>query len=449
MVAIFAMALMVSCKTEKKVDYALLSGKITNPNGPMVVITKDRTKVKQINVAKDGTFKDTISNAKGYYTLSDGRESTPIYLENGFDINVTLDTKEFDETITYIGKGEKANNFLAQLFLDGEKLGSAKDLYALEEADFLKKVDAYKENAEKKLKELSGDFVALEKKALNYDYIVKLNQYEGYHKYLTKNKEFKVSDNFPDVLKGIDLNNEEDFKNYDSYKQLVSNAFFEKVNKEMTETKKSIQEVAVKNVKAMKDGAIKNSFVATLASLVRDGSEDSKKVYDAIMELSNDEALKTSLKKRMATLQNLAKGKASPTFENYENYKGGTSSLKDFKGKFVYVDVWATWCGPCKAEIPHLKKVEKQYHHKNIVFVSISVDKENQKEAWKTMIKDKNMGGVQLFADKDWKSDFVQGYGINGIPRFILIDPKGNIVSSDAPRPSDPKLIELFKENGI
>ncbi len=119
----------------------------------------------------------------------------------------------------------------------------------------------------------------------------------------------------------------------------------------------------------------------------------------------------------------------------------------------MYVDVWATWCGPCKREIPSLKKVEAQYHGKNIAFVSISVDDarrsgtlEKAHESWKKMVAEKELGGIQLFSDKAWQSDFVRGYKINGIPRFILIDPDGNIVTADAPRPSNPKLIELFNE---
>jgi len=144
-------------------------------------------------------------------------------------------------------------------------------------------------------------------------------------------------------------------------------------------------------------------------------------------------------------------GSPSPVFEDFENFKGGTTSLSDLKGKYVYVDVWATWCGPCKREIPSLKEVESKYHGKNIEFVSISIDDERRSgtpekahEAWKTMVADKELSGIQLFSDKAWQSDFVKGYQITGIPRFILIDPNGNVVSADAPRPSNPKLIELF-----
>jgi hypothetical protein len=65
------------------------------------------------------------------------------------------------------------------------------------------------------------------------------------------------------------------------------------------------------------------------------------------------------------------------------------------------------------------------------------------------MVKEKELGGIQLFADNDWKSDFVTGYKIKGIPRFILIDPNGNIVNASAPRPSSEKLIELFNQENI
>ena len=108
--------------------------------------------------------------------------------------------------------------------------------------------------------------------------------------------------------------------------------------------------------------------------------------------------------------------------------------------------MWATWCGPCLAEIPSLKKVEKTYHDKNIEFVSLSIDKKKDHDKWKKMVTEKELGGIQLIADNDSSSKFVQDYQIMGIPRFILIDPQGNIVNSNAPRPSDKKLITLFDE---
>lgn len=131
----------------------------------------------------------------------------------------------------------------------------------------------------------------------------------------------------------------------------------------------------------------------------------------------------------------------SPSFE-YLNHKGGKTKLDDFVGKYVYIDVWATWCGPCRAEIPFLKKTEEEYHDKNIVFVSISIDTQKDFEKWKTFVADKSLGGVQLFADKDWNSDFMVKYGVTSIPRFILIDPKGKVVRGDAARPSSSQLKE-------
>ena len=129
----------------------------------------------------------------------------------------------------------------------------------------------------------------------------------------------------------------------------------------------------------------------------------------------------------------------APNFD-YENAKGGKTSLESMKGKYVYIDVWATWCGPCRAEIPSLKAIEEKFHDKNIAFVSISVDENKDHEKWLTFVNEKQLGGIQLFADNNWASDFIKAFNINSIPRFILIDPSGNVIDSNASRPSDPRL---------
>jgi thiol-disulfide isomerase/thioredoxin len=151
----------------------------------------------------------------------------------------------------------------------------------------------------------------------------------------------------------------------------------------------------------------------------------------------------------------MGKGNPSPKFNNYVDYKGGKKSLDSYKGKYVYIDVWATWCGPCIREIPSLKKLENEYHSKNIEFVSISTDEarrngnswEAAEKKWRDFVKTKQMTGVQLWSGEDFS--FQQAYQITGIPRFILIDPKGNIVEANAPRPSDPRLKTLFTSLGI
>jgi len=206
---------------------------------------------------------------------------------------------------------------------------------------------------------------------------------------------------------------------------------------------------------------------ATILSLDEDAFnkkiESMKKKYDSILTSYSD--LDTSLV-RLVTNQNkqmfdyfdstylislkTTKGKVSPKFEDYINIKGDKISLDSFKGKYVYIDVWATWCGPCIREIPSLKALEKEYHTKNIEFVSISTDEsrrsggtwEAAEKKWRTYVTENKLSGVQLWAGQDFS--FQQAYQITGIPRFILIDPQGNIVEANAPRPSDPSLKTLL-----
>lgn len=157
------------------------------------------------------------------------------------------------------------------------------------------------------------------------------------------------------------------------------------------------------------------------------------------LEQVDTRSLPGEIEKEVKALQ--LTGKASPSFK-YDDINGKAKELKDFKGKYVYIDVWATWCGPCLKEIPNIKVIEERYKGKKIAFVSISVDEDKDNEKWMNMVKSKQMGGTQLMADKAWASDFIEAYGIHSIPRFILIDPKGNVVDADAKRPGDPELVK-------
>lgn len=189
-----------------------------------------------------------------------------------------------------------------------------------------------------------------------------------------------------------------------------------------------------------------NKFVTSYLDTFNKKIDEAKldATFANLMKTSQERSVKgmAQYMKGSFALKDLA-GKPSPTF-NYENFKGGKTTLESFKGKYVYVDVWATWCGPCRQEIPFLQKTEQAFHGKNIEFVSISIDEQKNRDKWLTFVKEKQLGGVQLLADNAWASQFVQDYKINGIPRFILIGPNGEIVNADAPRPSSPELKTLL-----
>ena len=136
---------------------------------------------------------------------------------------------------------------------------------------------------------------------------------------------------------------------------------------------------------------------------------------------------------------------AAPNFD-FENHKGGKTTLESLRGKYVYVDLWATWCGPCRAEIPSLKKMEETFHGKNIEFVSVSIDAQKDYEKWKTFVTEKALTGTQLYAAKANETEFVKAFEVNSIPRFILIDPNGIEVDADAKGPSDPRLQEQLNK---
>ena len=117
-------------------------------------------------------------------------------------------------------------------------------------------------------------------------------------------------------------------------------------------------------------------------------------------------------------------------------------SLSDFHGKVVLVDVWATWCGPCRKEVPYLVKLEKEMEGKDVVFIGVSVDEKKDYQKWLDVLDQEGLAGEQLFAG-GW-AQIVKDYKIKGIHRFMVFDREGKVVTINAPRPSDPELKKLL-----
>lgn len=119
-----------------------------------------------------------------------------------------------------------------------------------------------------------------------------------------------------------------------------------------------------------------------------------------------------------------------------QDARGKSISLSQYKGKYIYIDVWATWCKPCKEEYPFLTKLAKEYSEEDLVVLSVSIDKKF--DTWTKYLNENKLGGIHLYTGAD--SKFVQFYDIGAIPRFILIDRDGKVVNSDEIRPSNSEL---------
>jgi len=309
------------------ISQVVISGKITWPiNREARFFTRDTSITTYVDWI--GKFNLTFPlDSSGYLTFHHGMETTAMYCNPDDTIHITINTKKFDETITYTGSIE--SNYLAWKYLYEEGTTVGGDVY---------------NNTAEELSSLIDSFVS--------PLIVELNR--------------------------INMNN--------------------------------------------------------------------TKFYDS--ELKEMNQIKEYVLKRHEQVKNLPNAGEEAINFTYPDKDSNLISLSDFKGSYVYVDIWATWCGPCKYEIPFLIQLEKDYHDANIIFMSVSVDVEKAKQKWIDMINEKDMGGVQLISTDGWQSQIMKDYAINSIPRFMLFDPDGNIISVNAVRPSSEEIREIFNGFG-
>lgn len=116
-----------------------------------------------------------------------------------------------------------------------------------------------------------------------------------------------------------------------------------------------------------------------------------------------------------------------------------------FNQKITYIDVWASWCGPCRLEMPYLKKVAEKYKD-DIQVISISIDRIDQRDKWLAAIDKLGMDWGNWILNDGLNANFCKQSNIAAIPRFLIIDQKGRIINDDAPSPSDTRLDDFLEK---
>jgi thiol-disulfide isomerase/thioredoxin len=440
---------LISCENDYKTSYVIIGGELINNNSSTVNISGNGFE-KEIFVSEDGSFSDTLFvNKNDYYSLRIGRESSSVYLRKGGTLTLMIDIEQFDESLTYSGSIAPENNYLAAKYLVSEQEMAFDKVYVLSQEKFILVVNKiYKIYTDllNASQGISEEFKQKEYKEIEFAHINNIENYEQYYQYLTKDLDFKAEETLYKDYKDFNFNDTEAYETSNAYKRLLETHYQRIAQNEANNNRKDLTLTYLETINnSFSDGSVKEQLMFNYLRYGMKANEALESVYKLYKSSSQNSDNLSKVTSSYKVLTKLTPGKASPKFI-YENYIGGMTDLEDLAGKILYIDVWATWCGPCLREIPALKSLENDYHNKNIAFVSLSIDEKKDYQKWRTMIADKELTGIQLMADNNWNSSFVTSYGIKGIPRFILIDTVGNIINSDAPRPSNPEIRKILDE---
>ncbi len=438
---LLALTLFFACEGPKSPVSATVSGKITNPKGDQVSFRwNGETVTDSLNA--EGKFNVTLDLSKPQEVrFRHGEESTTLYLRPGDQLSLSLDTKEFDESLKYTGTGEKINNYLAAVVLMGDTIINPRAMYMLPPDSFqlvLGNIKEWKIAALESFNIDDEEFISYAKNDLEWSDRVKKISYEDNYKYLTKATEVELPEDFYAFENEADINDSTQV-DYPSFQNFVE---------------KKAEQLAGVKYENRKDqsGGFYSFYLEAIDEIVTIPSIKEKMYYDILnygyssldeerqdylyngwLSLNPDAEKVAQIDEQIKQLQKLNPGNPAPAF-TYVSIDGDSVSLEDFRGKLVYIDVWATWCGPCIREHPFMEKLQERFEGKDVVFIAVSTD--STQEPWKKMVAAKELGGVHLYAPGAWQSTIIQDYMIKGIPRFILIDREGKIIDANAERPS-------------
>ena len=459
---------------------AKLRGKISNPKDSIVKLIDDDYKIiQEAKIDSLGAFEFNIEFSEANtYTLRHAYEGAKLYLDSGMNLYLTVDYNKFDETLTYEGFGSKINNYNTSVILQKEAIELKLDY----NVDLINELDKYKDHnmllmdssialLKRSFSDDNSKFVKKETSRIKYNsYTNLLSKYitlkslrrdstqrwkrnksgEWEVSYLIRPDSIIIPDGYLSFMDNLDLESNDVLIHEDFIIALCDFQYW--FDSELSDELNyyEIMHDEVSNMLTIINNRFKSSKARNIVienkidNYVsrRIGVNELKAYFEQYISTEKESSKVSEYTELYNRVKSMAIGVIAPNFEAFDTL-GNRVSLGDFKDKFVYVDVWATWCSPCRKEIPFLDELQEYFSKKNIVFISVSLDADSN--TWKEMVKEKSMKGVQLLAKGAFESDLAQDYLVKSIPRFLLIGPDGKIINQNASRPSQGAKDEIEK----
>lgn len=380
------------------------------------------------------SFNEDLQNGMLFHPQT--RTRIPIYLGNDKTNKIVIDSLTgFKLYFHYTGENAATNNYILKSF-DTERTlmkGMQQDY-----ASFKKVVDDVVTLRKKQLDSLSDeDFKKIEN--ITIEYLPKnLKLTYAFQQAMRKQQNLDSIDAEitqliqEELVEDVALLQSSSYKNYLGMMSQIN--FFKAHPEKISSIYENLVYTQTYFKKKESIEAVGENLVQLYLRYTKDTSND-EKVKEFVNTYITSEEKKTSFLEKFNNRAKLTKGQIAPAFSGVD-VNGNTISSEDFKGKYVVVDVWATWCGPCKKEAPFFKKLAEKYkENKQIEFISVSIDQ--NKQAWEKYIEKEKPEGIQLWVENDFQSQLAQDYEIKGIPYFFILDPQGKFAVSDTSRPSD------------
>lgn len=476
-VSVFISILVLGCNIpdskKPKVDtlntQTTIKGSFSGLQTATFTITDNNDNVIEVAI-NDSSFNESIDlNSDGYYMIQidGGLDRNEVYLKKG-EINsfhIEMDSSSQVRLSEFSNSCSTLNEYLSkkQVIINNTRkdIGMWKQLGLQPQEIILNRLEEEKTN---KLKLLERFESTIE------DTLFRQQKLFIYFEYLSIKAEYlyycpndgilkdslgrltKKGEGFIAQMNSIDLDNSLYYVKSWGYHELLKFLFmvqkeseYVKDENEHSWDKSLIAEKSIRYLNTLKSNIIKNDLAHLLISDLNISNKHSELLYNGLMRLSIDSTFKEKATSIYDKIKALNPGNPSPTFE-YENFNGELTKLSDFKGDYVYIDIWATWCGPCKKEAPFFFNLRNQLVNKNISFVSISVDFKEHAQLWRDYVLKKDPKGINLLSYAMDQSEFMKAFLVSSVPRFILIDPEGKIINANMTRPSDPATIKILNE---